>query len=517
MKNYQKIIAIIFILVLCVFVRHSLCQGNSSMPERSDTGGAVRLEYPFEDRNMFFGLTLINPWKHVPEVEELGVSWLSLQPHVIWFTIEKEPGVYDWSRLDSEIRAIQQLDLDMTMVLSPIINAFGEEREKIRQMARNYPSVMAFFRTGNVGDMKLYPHGKTIPMWSEFVRRAVERYDGDGTGDMPGLKYPARYWHFIEEYPTPTLKDTRAYLELLKITSKTIKSADPEAKVILAGLAGNFARYFAFADGYITDDEAGVYKGRKLTRRQMAELPMVKWQKKKYEYILKAGKDYFDIIDVHAYIIKESFMEGEIDYIWNTMRKFGYEKPIWIIEGGGPFKNYPGKDAINTPAESYFGLGSLKENAEFVIKLHAMAAAKGVERQHWGLGYSLKKGGYWDGAWKGMSLVDGEEGFKRPSYYTFKLMREKLDNFTRIKDLSRGTLRVFAFGVRGKIVYIIWNNSETIVPTDFSSLFGNKQARITHIVTDLGPGDIPIYFPDEEKSSTSIPVSRTPIFVEVIP
>ncbi|MGB2983142.1 MAG: hypothetical protein WBC63_04690, partial [Candidatus Bipolaricaulia bacterium] len=69
------------------------------------------IPYPFEDRNMFFGLSLINPTKHASVVADLGISWLSLQPHVLWMAIEREPGVYSWSALDEEVRALQTLGL----------------------------------------------------------------------------------------------------------------------------------------------------------------------------------------------------------------------------------------------------------------------------------------------------------------------------------------------------------------------------------------------------------------------
>ena len=47
------------------------------------------LPYPFADRNVFFGLSLINEREDGPIVEDLGISWLSLQPHILWMAIER--------------------------------------------------------------------------------------------------------------------------------------------------------------------------------------------------------------------------------------------------------------------------------------------------------------------------------------------------------------------------------------------------------------------------------------------
>ena len=456
---------------------------------------------------------MINPIRDAAYIKELGASWLSLQPHVIWYTIEKEPGVYDWSDVDNEVKALQALGLDITMVLSPAINAFGAEREKATKAISQYPSLGVFLREGNAGELQLYPHDETLPLWINFIKAAVARYDGDGKDDFKGLKYAVRSWHFIEEYPIPETKDERIYVDLLKVTYDAIKGEDPESKVILSGLAGNYLRYFAFMDGYIADDEAGVIDSQKHTRLWWNANPFWKNAKKQYEYILEAGKDYYDVMDIHCYIIKESFMEGEIDYIQKTMQRYGYLKPVWIIEGGGPFKNYPGKKAENTPGDPYFGFGSEKENAEFVVKLHAMSAAKGVERQHWGLGLENTDEGYWDGPWKGMSLIDPDQHYKKPSYYTFKIMREMLDGFTGVQDLSQGNLRIFSFTVGDHEVYIIWNTGSDIT-VDLSDIFGIKDVEITHIVTELDGKRNPVYQQDEIRSTQALPVSLTPIFID---
>jgi len=482
--------------------------GTPITPLGSTTMGP--LAYPFEGKNMFFGLSIINPLMDAAEVKELGISWLSLEPHVTWFSIEQTPGVYSWSDLDGEIKILQSLGLDITMVLSPIINAFGAERQQVMAEIAKYPSLGHWLREGNAGELKLYPHDETIPIWVNFVKAAVERYDGDGQGDMPGLKYACRNWHFVEEYPCPELEDN-AYLDLLKTTYTAVKSVDPQAKVILAGLAGNFTQYFAYMDGYIIDEDAGVQDSVKHTRVWWNANPFWKNAKKTYENILDQGRNYFDIVDIHTYVPEESYFEGEIDYIQKTMQKLGYQKPLWIIEGGGPFKNYPGKPAVNSPGDPYYGWGSEKENAEFVIKLQAMAAAKGVEREHWGLNEA--EDGYWDGPWEGMPMVDSA-GYKKPSYWTFKLMREKLENFVGVIDLSQSNLRIFDFKVGGKDVYIIWSSQGTSSTVDLSSVLGNRNITITHIVTELDGAKNPIYPSNETKSSKSVPVGLTPIFVE---
>jgi hypothetical protein len=479
-----------------------------------DAVGSAPLLYPFEDRNMFFGLSLINPTKHAAIIEDLGISWLSLQPHVLWMAIEREPGVYDWSNLDEEVRALQALGLDITMVLSPLINAFGAEREEIVDVIAEYPSFIHFMRQGVGKDYRLHPQGETLPLWRAFTRAAVDRYDGDGANDMPGLRYQIRNWHVVEEYPTPSLPDERDYVFLLGEAHSIIKDENPDAKVILAGLAGNYAHWFAFMGGFIDDPAGGVVDGVLMTRQEMNESPVWSFRKARYEWMVENAFDAFDVMDLHAYIPIESFLEGEISYLNDLMSRFGKPKPIWIIEGGGPHKNYPGYPAVNSPADAYFGWGSEKENAEFVVKLHAISAAMGVERQHWGLGGVKGENAYWDGPWCGMGLLDWTDDHRKPSYYTFKLMAETLDGFTSCEDLSIGDVRAFRFMVRRGSVYVLWSDDAAERLVDASAILGAGTFLVTPIVTALDDTLAPIVVPPRTCASSALPVSITPVFVE---
>ena len=474
------------------------------------------LPYPFDDRNMFFGLSLINPAQHGAMVEELGISWLSLQPHVLWMAIEREPGVYDWSALDEEVRALQGLGLDITMVLSPLINAFGDERREIVDVIAQYPSFLHFMRQGVGPQYRLHPQDETLPLWRAFVRAAVDRYDGDGSNDMPGLRFQVRNWHVVEEYPTPSLPDERDYVDLLSEAYAIIHEECSEARVILAGLAGNYAHWFAFMDGFIDDPLAGALNGTLLTRELMNRHPSMPFRKGRYEWMVEHAFEYFDVIDLHAYIPVESFLEGEIAYLNDLMSRFGEPKPIWIIEGGGPHKNYEGYPAVNSPADEIFGWGTFEENAEFVVKSHAMSAAAGVERQHWGLGGMKGENAYWDGPWCGMGLLDRRDDHRKPSYYTFRLMVETLDGFTACEDVSFDDVRAFEFTVDNRPICVLWNASQEEIEIDASSLFGARDVLVTRIVTELDAALSPLFVEPVVAPTDRLPISITPVFVESI-
>jgi len=478
------------------------------------------LQYPFEKKNMFFGLTMIKRPQDKAFARELGISWVSLQPYIFWFVLEAEPGVYTWAPVDAEVKMLQEIGIDMTMALQPA-NVFGESRaqlaETIEQQAEtdSYDdlagSVIAFMRDSDESKQwTLYPHDETLPMWIRFIRAAVDRYDGDGKNDMPGLKYPVRNWHFVEEFPMVEWDSSETYVEVLKPTYEAIKGEDPHALVIIPGLAGNYARYFAFADGFIQDPDAGVWKEVKYTREALASSPLLRREKEAYEYILREGRDYFDVVDIHLYEEKDTFVEGKLDWLKHKMQEYGYQKPIWCIEGGGPLKDPPGKPTRH--GDPYFGEWSAKENAEFVVKLHVMSAARGVERYHWGLS-GTSDTGYWNGPWTVMALMTYDR-VKKPAYYTFQLMMQKLKDFESVKDISFGNTRLFEFVVGSKKVYVAWSSDNTSQVYDLSSELGKTQIDVTSIVIELQPNGNPVEPKQQQLSSTVVLLSITPVFIE---
>jgi len=68
--------------------------------------------------------------------------------------------------------------------------------------------------------------------------RLVERYDGDGQDDMPGLKYPIKYWEVANE---PEMQreplilfqgSSKDYFEILKATYQAVKEADSQGYAV---------------------------------------------------------------------------------------------------------------------------------------------------------------------------------------------------------------------------------------------------------------------------------------------
>lgn len=181
--------------------------------------------------------------------------------------------------------------------------------------------------------------------YKQCVQSIVERYDGDGTDDMPGLKNPIKYWEIDNE---PDLKHTDVargakpsydpskfalpseYAQLVKATAKAIRAADAGA-IILAG--GFYRPHATGTQEYLTELLAN-----------------------------ESFRDSFDILSLHTY----SDDDGEKLAIGiAASRLLLPDKPVWVTE-----------TSVSTD-------GGEDLQARRVAALVAQSAAAGAERLFW--------------------------------------------------------------------------------------------------------------------------------------
>jgi hypothetical protein len=155
-------------------------------------------------------------------MNDLGGYWM--EPSAIWGfhwnLIQKRNkngsyGKYNWERYDQMIRNAQSQNIQ----ISAKIHASQPKKESFSNRRRIVPSLP--------DDMKAYRN---------FVKAVVERYDGDGNNDMPGLLYPVKRWKIEDEPVYPMFFNGAGfdYARLLRYAYDSIKSADIDAKVICA-------------------------------------------------------------------------------------------------------------------------------------------------------------------------------------------------------------------------------------------------------------------------------------------
>lgn len=166
---------------------------------------------------------------------EFEGGWVRPHPGpFIWGWIERSPGTYDWRELDSTVEKLQSRGLAILATVWPFASWDQAACHGSQPRAQG-----AFRELGNLlyapCDMEAY---------LAWLRAMVERYDGDGVHDMPGLRHPVRHWEILNEpeMQGPELcffqEDPQVYADLLRVSYEAVNAADPDAVVLPAGQSG---------------------------------------------------------------------------------------------------------------------------------------------------------------------------------------------------------------------------------------------------------------------------------------
>ncbi len=192
--------------------------------------------------------------------------------------------------------------------------------------------------------------------WADFVSNTVQRYKpgGDlaqaqGWGDGVGI----RHWEIwnepdLDQFWSGTVAE---YYRLLEVGYQTIQVADPEATVILGGLA-----FFEEPD-WLSD------------------------------LLAQTGGDptkaYFDVFSFHYYWS----IYGTEYWLWRTRSTLNAnglsDVPLWITESGVPvWDDFPATEfSGGVPSDSPYR-ATMEEQAAYVIQNAALAFHQGVERYY---------------------------------------------------------------------------------------------------------------------------------------
>ena len=107
-----------------------------------------------------------------------GVTYAKPQPIFgMWGLIEPQPGKYNWGPLDNLVIEYQTAGFTGIQLLITAESPWASV---------NPPSLL------NLGDS--FPKDEYLDEYAAFVGRFVERYDGDGTDDAPGLLNPIHHY-----------------------------------------------------------------------------------------------------------------------------------------------------------------------------------------------------------------------------------------------------------------------------------------------------------------------------------
>ena len=359
-----------------------------------------------------------------PRLKAGGIPALRDVQDLPWGMVEIAPGQYDWTLADRIVNRAGEAGLMYVGTLMPFADwdqaGNGPAAERCRHFfAEDMPYL------AHVGAMGRYRDEDAFIRW---VSAVVERYDGDGVDDAPGLAGAVKYWQIHNEPEGPICgqfrRDPENFVRLMRRSYAAVHAADREAKVLNGG--------------------AGLVDARKPGGDF--------WDK----YAAAGGANYVDIVAMH-------YNDGKVDggdteryeSTLNRLRGLlGPTKPVWMTEFGvwlGEARDFKGSTE--------------DEAAAWYLRFYAVGLANGVTR----------------------FFSDLPSFFRMRDiylpYYVNKLMEAKLGRMSGAVKLGVGQYR---FTVDERPVYVLWKGvpEELRGKVTATDMFG---AERTVEATDLAP------------------------------
>ena len=224
---------------------------------------------------------------------------------IYWEMVEPYEERIDFTQTDEMYQQFQKNDVYLVVTIKPFANW---DQDKCHD--KNYEADFmgpqkdksAKIKVGNPCNLEKY---------KEFLAKVVERYDGDGTDDMPGLTTAIKYWEIMNE---PEMQGgstggvgeelkffvgtSNEYLDILKASYEVIKKTDSEAKVLHAGMAGMQPNFQNF-----------------------------------WNPIFSGGGDYFDVANIHSINTDARREDMYVIKFKKYLESFKiYNKPIFVTE-----------------------------------------------------------------------------------------------------------------------------------------------------------------------------------------
>lgn len=398
-----------------------------------------------------------------------------------------------------------------------------------------------------------FPDPQHMAGFEAFVTNLVERYDGDGDRDMPGLRRPILDYTVVEEWTAYFPGTVAEYLEILTVAHRAIKRANPAARVRLVDL-------------FLIDVFDGSPSPEEIARRAAQE-HVLRHSVAEVQEILR-HPDLFDIVEIHA-LGDYTELYPTAEWLRAEMRKNGYSKPIWIgdalpvsslIMARGPRGLLPGAtdadfytvaplrpqdalrlihwlETIKDPKAPQHGLAvrwwrALQAREAVKKAVVAIDAGYAGMNYAWLVDSPLAQLPRVTGSWGYQGLVDAELNLAaqtwratglRPVFHSYRLAVGRLDGYSSVERLDLGAgLYGYRFQVQGRPIYALWCEPGRLYfpdeaepgPVPVSLSIGAARATITHIVSEMGQSEPYSETVATEAGRLILRLDSRPVFVE---
>jgi hypothetical protein len=346
-----------------------------------------------------FGVGNVYPDPHwLSLAQNAGMQWNRWEFR--WSGIEPRSGHFDWAGSDRVVEASRAARLNVQGILIST-----PRWAETRGANTAIPS-------------GLYePWDSPANTWGRFVRTIAERYQGR-----------VQAWEIWNEpdYPKGSFSfwfGTKAdYYQLLKVAYKAIRSVDPAAPVLVAGLM-----YWG---------EPGFLEELLAMARNDPEGP--------------GHNHFFDAVAWHVYSRPTDVYE-RVRRSRLLLQTYVGHKAIWVNEGNLPV--WP-ESRLNNYGRFPLS-GTLEEQAAWVVQWYAYALAAGADRA---LMYRMHDSDEPE-AW-GLARADGS---LRPAYVAYQLAARYFSRTTSGSRATLGDAEQIIFERPGQRVLAVWNRTPRAV------------------------------------------------------
>lgn len=427
--------------------------------------------------------------------------------------------------------------------------------------------------------------------WQNFVRAVVERYDGDGTDDMPGLLIPIRFYIMTGEIKfdksglgdqenPPFWADTiDNLLRLHRLTYAALRAADPSGntKLVSSG-AVLWDLYADFPDYPEFDPPQGTIPLRLQNQSYKGNSYMNGWRA--LQKMLASFGDEGDGVECDYIGWHPHFSWRVIDQEFKLIHALAGNKPIYVDDMWsnifaqsyfvGLFATIPGEAQFNAPPlnpppplawiQRLYGdfpnalFPSLNPHDELRQKLKSGNAAatewyeangarqlvkslvsafgEGAERvsvSGTNDVVQLRNAPFEEIGWINLTGTRQESYREKAQFHTYKLLAEKLRDFTTVEELNVSTnprTRVYKFERPRGAIYVLWSETGEAPPNlDYDiptgeivsfSVNGSKLLR-TRIITSASQPFARVDTLVANNNQATMQLGFEPFFLEPIP
>lgn len=419
-----------------------------------------------------------------------------LPEHIEWGKMQPTPDApIDFDRLDNFVRQFQAAGFTELILALKSHNPWASKTYGLFVQANDAPKP------------------EYMDDYENWIFTVVERYDGDGSDDLPDLLYPIRFYEIGSEFSSYEPEPVEEYLAMLERAYAAAHRAYDEVIVTHAA----FLTTLAFANNPGPAEYEAAFEAVPDENHGLADIRQV-----------LDRPDLFDVINIHA--LGDPYeIEAIVAWLNYEMVQRGYEKNIIIADTATtPFIAWgpatacdrnpnqmghiipPAAEADRCRLAEYFN--KLVEgdeqvlrwvqafSAEDVVKKVVVAAEQGIllintaftEDLIW-LKLPIAQAGAGNSAWAG--LVDFERREYRPGYYALQQLIGHLSGYESITRLPFDDygIRVYELVRAGQRSWIAWYDpGRLILPDDplpetsMQLAVGVPAVTIENLITQFG-------------------------------